>query len=94
MTKQHRYRDATSGEFVTDDYAAAHPDTTVSETIDAPEDDTVTEAMVEAGANEMYDHTWTSGENWFDLYEVERRMWRDAFRAALEAALAVKQGKR
>lgn len=34
-----KYRDATTGEYVTAEYAAAHPDTTVAET-DATEDAT------------------------------------------------------
>lgn len=33
------YRDAATGEFVTAEYAAAHPDTTVAETVEPPADD-------------------------------------------------------
>lgn len=33
MAKQHRYRSAVNGQFVTDSYAKKHPKTTVKETV-------------------------------------------------------------
>lgn len=41
------YRDAVSGEYVTQEYAARHPRTTVSETTDYTNDDTVEMPAVE-----------------------------------------------
>lgn len=43
------FRDASSGEFVTHDYAASHPDTTVSETVRQQEEFAAAQEVVENG---------------------------------------------
>jgi hypothetical protein len=46
VTKEVRYRDAVSGEYVTEEYAREHPDTTVAETAD--DEDTLADLTDEA----------------------------------------------
>jgi hypothetical protein len=51
VSDERKFRDASTGEYVTPEYAAEHPDTTVAET-DRPAEDAASDTEAEAQSSE------------------------------------------